>query len=92
MDVEEGDMRTHARKKIMPPSPATMTTFYQEIIMEEKKPAMLKLIHPYAQEFIHKLCSSTLPSMLELYNPKALHIDYLFLPEACKLVLQSITV
>ena len=92
-DVEEGDLQTQASKKIMPASQATMTTFYQEIIMAEKKPTMLKIIHPYAQEFIPKLCSSTLPlPMLELYNPEALHMNYLSLLEACELAFQSITV
>ena len=61
--------------------------------MAEKKHAMLKIVHPYAKEFILKLCSSTLPlPMMELYNPEALHMDYLSLLEACELAFPSITV
>ena len=69
-------MQTQTSKEIMPPPPAAMPTFYQEINMAEKKPAMLKIIHPYAKECIAKLCSPTLPlPMMELYNPELLHMQ-----------------
>jgi len=46
--------------------------------MAENRPAILKLFNHnnyYAQEFIPKLCCSTLPTpMMELYNPEALHM------------------
>lgn len=77
----------------MPPSPAAMTAFFQEINMAEKKPAILKIVQPYAHEFIPKICCSTLPlPMTELYNPEALHMGYLSLIETCESAFQSITV
>lgn len=91
--VEGDDQQKQACKEIAPPSPAAVSTFIQEINMAEKKPAILKIIQPYAQDFIPKSCSPALPlPMMELYNPEALHMGYLTLLEECESTFQSIKV
>lgn len=76
--VEGNDQQKWACKGITPPSPAAFSN------MAEKKPAILKIIQPYAQRF-------TLPlPMLELYNPEALHMGYLSLLKAFESAFQSI--
>lgn len=93
--MQEKDPQVHARthKEIIPPSPAAVDAFFQEVSMAEKKTAILKIIPPYAQELIPKLCSSTLPlPMMELYNPQALHMGYLTLLEACESAFHAIQV
>ena len=90
-----GDPEVHVRahNKIIPPSPAAIDHFFREVNMAKKKPAILKITQPYAQGFIPKLCSSTLPRpMMELYNPQALQMGYLSLLEACESAFQGIKV
>ncbi len=48
--------------------------------MAKKKPSILRIIDPYAREFIPKLSDSTLPQPLSnLYDPSTLHAGYLAL-------------
>jgi len=93
--VRENDPEVHVRthKEIIPPSPAAIDIFFRKVNMAKKKPAILKITQPYAQGFIPKLCSSTLPRpMMELYDPEALHMGYLSLLEACESAFQGIKV
>ena len=78
---------------IVPPSAAAVRSLFQEINSAQKKPAILKITQPYAQEFVPKQVSCALPlPMMELYNPETLHMDYLSLLRACEAAFETITV
>ena len=78
---------------ILPPSPEALVTFLEELNKAKQKPAIFKISQPYAQEFIPKCVGSTLPlPMMELYNPEALHMDYLSLLTACESTFDTIRV
>lgn len=81
-------------KKVIPPlSPSALTTFFEETNKAKQKPAIFKITQPYAQEFIPKSVGSTLPPpMMELYDPEALHLDYLSLLAVCESTFDKIMV
>jgi len=54
------------------------------------KPALLKIIQPYAKQFNQLFYYQG--SFSEYYNPEALHKDYLSLLEICESVYQTIKV
>ena len=93
--MEEGTLSTvQPRRKVTPPlSSEELTTFFEEISETKQKPAILKIIEPYSQQFIPKSASSILPlPMMELYNPEALHMDYLTLLKTCETTFETIKV
>ena len=67
----------------MPKNPNTIQRrydvfFFAKLDSAPKKPAILKIVEPYSEQFIPKLCNVALPKPLtELYNPDSLHLEYL---------------
>ena len=80
-------------KHIALPSTGELDTFYASINQANIKPAILRIMPPYANDFVPKLSSGKFPKPLtELYNPTALHIDYVSLLEMCEKEFESIKV
>ncbi len=70
---------------IKPPTAEELDGFFSKISKAEKKPAILKIVKPYAEQFIPRLNHTSLPSpMMDLYNPELLHVDYLSLLNECE--------
>ena len=70
-----------------------MDVFFAQLDSAPKKPAILKIVEPYSEQFIPKLCNVALPKPLtELYDPDSLHLEYLSLLELCEERFQSIKV
>jgi len=60
-------------KAIHPASTTELDTFYKAINEAKRKPAILKITHPFAETFIPLLSQSVFPlPITELYNPAAL--------------------
>ena len=77
------------RSKINPPSQLELC----KISKAEVKPAILKIVEPYAEALIPRFSSSLLPHpMMELYMPDMLHKSYLPLLEKCKEKFKAIQV
>ncbi len=58
-----------------------------EINKAQTKPALLRVVELFAEEFIPRLSTNKLPKPLtELYNPEALRMDYLKLLDSCESV------
>ena len=67
--------------------------FIKDISLADQKPAILKVIKPYADDFIPKAFDSKLPQLLtSLYSPEALHLDYLSLLTQCETAYHTIKV
>lgn len=67
--------------------------FLAKINLAQKKPAILKITPPYAEEFIPNCYKSTLPKpMTDLYNPEMLHVDFITLLNECETVFSSLKV
>ncbi len=83
----------HKRSVIKSPSSEELDGFFSKISKAEKKPAILKIVGPYAEEFIPRLNSASLPSpMMDLYNPELLHSDYLSLLNECEAIASDLSV
>ena len=64
-----------------------------QISMAKCKPAILKITPPYSGEFIPTICKDSFPKPIsELYNPEALHMDYLSLLNECETMFESLKV
>ena len=80
-------------KKIPQPTAAEINTFYGILNSANKKPAILKIIQPYAESFIPKLSKAQFPKPItELYDPEALKMDYIELLTECERVFDLISV
>ncbi len=70
-----------------------MNNFFRKIDKAQIKPALLRVVEPFAEDFIPRLSTDKLPKPLtDLYNPDALRMDYLKLLDSCESVFQSIKV
>ncbi len=79
--------------KISQPSDLEMNNFFRKIDKAQIKPALLRVVEPFAEDFIPRLSTDKLPKPLtDLYNPDALRMDYLKLLDSCESVFQSIKV
>ena len=79
--------------KIDLPTENEMVIFYNELSKANIKLAILKITHPYSEEFIPKSCLSTFPKPLtDLYNPECLQKEYHELLSECEQVFSTITV
>lgn len=59
--------------------------FFKQINRAKNKPAILKIINPYADNFIPTPCLPSFPKPLtDLYNPAALQMEYLDLIHECE--------
>lgn len=75
------------------PTKEEMDRFYRDMNRAKKKPAILKIIQPYAQEFIPKMSQEQFPRPFgELYDPEALKMTYTKLLDECERVFKSIVV
>ena len=74
-------------------SPTELDTFYKAINEAKRKPAILKITQPFAEVFIPKLSQSVFPlTIMELYNPASLDMDYHDLLKECEKVFGAIKV
>lgn len=86
-------MPTVRKRQIPPPTEDEISAFYSTIDGAKKKPAILKLIQPYAEFFIPKLSKAEFPKpMTELYNTEALTMNYTELLAECERVFDLIAV
>ena len=70
-----------------------MDAFYAQLNAAKRKPAILKIVEPYSEQFIPKLTTSIFPTLLtELYSPESLCMDYLPLLHLCEEKFKSIKV
>ena len=95
MDINKGTTQKLLGKhrNIEIPSKEELDKFFLNVSMAKKKPAILKIIEPYAHEFIPKLNSNMLPKPItELYDQDALHMDYLSLLDAFERIFPSLKV
>lgn len=80
-------------KEIDPPTEDELESFFAALDSSKEKPAILKITPPYSKQFIPKLCDSSLPPPIsQLYNPKALEMDYLTLLTECEDVARRLKV
>jgi len=80
-------------KAIHPASTTELDTFYKAINEAKRKPAILKITHPFAETFIPLLSQSVFPlPITELYNPAALDMEYPDLLKECEKVFDTIKV
>jgi len=85
--------RTPSRGIVPKPSKEEMDAFFVKINTAIKKPAILKVVEPYSEQFIPKVFSLSLPkSLAQLYDPDSLHMEYLPLLDLCEKVYESIKV
>lgn len=76
-----------------PPSEESLKAFYKCLNEAKSKPAILKITRPYSLQFVPKICDQSLPTPLtEMYEPEALHSDYLSLLEKCETAFSTIKV
>ena len=68
-----------------PPTKDELTTFFETLNSSDLKPVILKIISPYCDQFIPKLCDNSLPPTIsQLYNPEALSMKYMTLLSICE--------
>ena len=90
-----------------PPAPATKPSdkpermlpadefnqFIKDISQADQKPGILKVIKPYADDFIPKAFDSKLPQLItSLYSSEALHQDYPTILTQCETAFHTIKV
>ena len=86
---------TAPRQKKHVPSPTTeeFHSFFMKLNQAKIKPAILRIIPPYADNFIPKLSTECFPRPIpDHYNPDMLHVDYIGLVDECERVFDSIKV
>lgn len=84
-DIPAPASTSNTKSSIKPLMSEELDGFFAKISKADKKPAILKIVQPYAEEFIPRLSSALLPiPMMDLYNPELLHADYLSLLNECE--------
>ena len=75
------------------PSEEELSKFYEDLNSTNTKPAILKITPPYSKQFIPLSMNKSLPCPLsQLYDPAALHLDYLSLLSKCEEVGKNLKV
>ena len=85
--------KVRRRCHIKEPTESEMNSFYECLDGAKKKPAILKIIQPYANSFVPKVLSAELPKPISsFYNPDALKMDYIELLAECERLFNMISV
>ena len=75
------------------PTQAELDACYAKLFSCDKKPAVLRVLDNYADQFIPLSRNPTYPKSLSyLYNPATLDMDYLQLLEECERVFADVKV
>ena len=88
-----GHGNTQAPHCVNAPSEADLDTFFKTINGAKHKPGILKVVPPYADQFVPLSFTSLLPPLLtDLYEPEYLQMDYLSLLQKCEDIVKTLKV
>eukprot|EP00731_Ephydatia_muelleri_P019758 Em0012g583a len=91
--VSSGHGNTQAPHCVNAPSEADLDTFFKTINGAKHKPGILKVVPPYADQFVPLSFTSLLPPLLtDLYEPEYLQMDYLSLLQKCEDIVKTLKV
>ena len=69
---------------VQPPTDSEIDTFYQTLNSAKLKPAILRIIPEYADQFAPQHLALDLPVLLPRYKAEYLNLDYVSLQSVCE--------